>query len=92
MSHVSISKSYAVLAGIEGYTRAKRKVRALQEKVDVAKHRIHQSRHEGGEPHQRGESTINKDERNDVAEQTMSVGGNAHTKRSFDLPFRQKPI
>ncbi|GKZ76312.1 hypothetical protein AnigIFM56816_005291 [Aspergillus niger] len=92
MSHVSISKSYAVLAGIEGYTRAKRKVRALQEKVDGAKHRLHQSRHEGGETHQRGESTINKDETNDVAEQATPVGGNAHTKRSFDLPFRQKPI
>ncbi|GKZ66578.1 hypothetical protein AnigIFM50267_000443 [Aspergillus niger] len=92
MSHVSISKSYAVLAGIEGYTRAKRKVRALQEKVDGAKHRLYQSRHEGGETHQRGESTINKDETNDVAEQATPVGGNAHTKRSFDLPFRQKPI
>ncbi|GAT23012.1 IQ calmodulin-binding motif protein [Aspergillus luchuensis] len=91
MSHVSISKSYAVLAGIEGYTRAKRKVRALQEKVDGAKHKLHQ-RHEGDESHQRGESTINKNEANDAAEQATSGGNDTHTKRSFDLPFRQKPI
>ncbi|XRM36700.1 hypothetical protein ABZX51_000190 [Aspergillus tubingensis] len=91
MSHVSISKSYAVLAGIEGYTRAKRKVRALQEKVDGAKHRLHQ-RHEGDESHQRGESTINKNEANDAAEQATSGGNDTRTKRSFDLPFRQKPI
>ena len=91
MSHVSISKSYAVLAGIEGYTRAKRKVRALQEKVDGAKHKLHQ-RHEGDESHQRGESTINKNEANDAAEQATSGGNDTRTKRSFDLPFRQKPI
>lgn len=91
MSHVSISKSYAVLAGIEGYTRAKRKVRALQEKVDGAKHKLHQ-RHEGDESHQRGESTINKNEANDAAQQATSGGNDTRTKRSFDLPFRQKPI
>ncbi|GKZ36499.1 hypothetical protein AbraIFM66950_007617 [Aspergillus brasiliensis] len=92
MSHVSISKSYAVLAGIEGYTRAKRKVRALQEKVDGAKHRLHQSRHEGDETHQHGESTINKKEEDDTTEHATSGGSNIETERSFDLPFRQKPI
>ncbi|KAE8150849.1 hypothetical protein BDV25DRAFT_105033 [Aspergillus avenaceus] len=44
MSHVSISKSYAVLAGIEGYTRTKHKVHALHEKVDDTKNKIMQSR------------------------------------------------
>ncbi|KAF7593685.1 hypothetical protein BBP40_011095 [Aspergillus hancockii] len=45
MSHVSISKSYAVLAGIEGYTRTKRKMRVLHEKMDNTKHKILQGHH-----------------------------------------------
>ncbi|KNG84821.1 IQ calmodulin-binding motif protein [Aspergillus nomiae NRRL 13137] len=47
MSHVSISKSYAVLAGIEGYTRTKHKVRALHEKVDDMKQKVLQAHHNG---------------------------------------------
>ncbi|GAB1210477.1 hypothetical protein APSETT445_009270 [Aspergillus pseudonomiae] len=47
MSHVSISKSYAVLAGIEGYTRTKHKVRALHEKVDDMKQKVLQAHHTG---------------------------------------------
>ncbi|KAH8432697.1 IQ calmodulin-binding motif protein [Aspergillus melleus] len=51
MSHVSISKSYAVLAGIEGYGKAKRTVRALHEKVDNSKHKIQHSLHAAGTDH-----------------------------------------
>ncbi|OGM49521.1 IQ calmodulin-binding motif protein [Aspergillus bombycis] len=53
MSHVSISKSYAVLAGIEGYTRTKHKVRALHEKVDDMKQKVlqgHHNREKGQDP------------------------------------------
>ncbi|OJJ46074.1 hypothetical protein ASPZODRAFT_2041224 [Penicilliopsis zonata CBS 506.65] len=46
MSRVSISRSYAVLVGIEGYTKTKRKVRALHEKVDSSKQKFHQRREE----------------------------------------------
>ncbi|CAG8396637.1 unnamed protein product [Penicillium salamii] len=41
MSHVSMSKSYIMLAGIQGYTKTKRKVRAAHEKVDDTKHKLH---------------------------------------------------
>ncbi|KAJ5319735.1 hypothetical protein N7508_000018 [Penicillium antarcticum] len=34
MSHVSMSKSYMMLAGIEGYTKTKRKFRAIHGKLD----------------------------------------------------------
>ena len=40
MSHVSMSKSYVMLAGIQGYTKTKRKVRAAHEKVDDTKHKL----------------------------------------------------
>ncbi|KAJ6150658.1 hypothetical protein N7471_001857 [Penicillium samsonianum] len=43
MSHVSMSKSYIMLAGIEGYTKTKRKARAVHEKVDTSKQKFHQS-------------------------------------------------
>ena len=91
MSHVSISKSYAVLAGIEGYTRAKRKVRALQEKVDGAKHRF-RSRQDEGDTQQRGENTINKRNSNDSTGTDDKEGGVDHEKKGFTLPFRQRPI
>ncbi|KAJ5281731.1 hypothetical protein N7478_007103 [Penicillium angulare] len=42
LSRVSISKSYAILAGIEGYTLTKRK---LTEKIEGAKQKIHPTRH-----------------------------------------------
>lgn len=45
LSRVSITKSYAILAGIEGYTLTKRKVHSmhekLDEKLDAAKEKIH---------------------------------------------------
>lgn len=41
MSHVSMSKSYVMLAGIEGYTKTKRKARAIHEKVDRSKDMFH---------------------------------------------------
>jgi len=41
MSHVSMSKSYVMLAGIEGYTKTKRKVRTMHEKVDNSKQKLH---------------------------------------------------
>ncbi|KAJ5732237.1 hypothetical protein N7493_003718 [Penicillium malachiteum] len=44
LSRVSISKSYAVLAGIEGYTLTKRKVQSIQEKLGEAKQKLHPGR------------------------------------------------
>lgn len=44
MSHVSISKSYAVLVGLEGYKRIKKKKRALRERLDTRKQKM-QSQH-----------------------------------------------
>ncbi|OQE13827.1 hypothetical protein PENFLA_c043G02771 [Penicillium flavigenum] len=44
MSHVSMSKSYIMLAGIEGYSKTKRKAHAVHEKVDTSKQMFHQSR------------------------------------------------
>ncbi|KAJ5554717.1 hypothetical protein N7535_007163 [Penicillium sp. DV-2018c] len=41
MSRVSMSKSYIMLAGVEGYTKTKRKARAMHEKVDESKHKLH---------------------------------------------------
>ena len=40
LSRVSITKSYAVLAGVEGYAVAKRKIHSVHEKIDAAKERI----------------------------------------------------
>lgn len=37
LSRVSISKSYAILAGIEGYTITKKKLHSAHEKLDTAK-------------------------------------------------------
>jgi hypothetical protein len=34
MSHVSMSKSYVMLAGIEGYSKTKRKFRSIHGKLD----------------------------------------------------------
>ncbi|KAF9888566.1 hypothetical protein FE257_008498 [Aspergillus nanangensis] len=47
LSHVSRAKAYTILGGIEGYTRAKHKVRELHEKVDTSKQRF-QTGHESG--------------------------------------------
>ncbi|KAJ5253120.1 hypothetical protein N7489_003530 [Penicillium chrysogenum] len=44
MSHVSMSKSYIMLAGIGGYSKTKRKAHAVHEKVDTSKQMFHQSR------------------------------------------------
>ncbi|KAJ5175783.1 uncharacterized protein N7482_001660 [Penicillium canariense] len=41
LSRVSITKSYAVLAGIEGYTLTKHKIRDVHEKLDEAKEKLH---------------------------------------------------
>ncbi|OQD75414.1 hypothetical protein PENDEC_c007G06291 [Penicillium decumbens] len=41
LSRVSISKSYAVLAGIEGYALTKRKMHAMHDKLDATKEKIH---------------------------------------------------
>lgn len=46
-----MSKSYAVLAGIEGYGKAKRTVRTLHQKVDNSKHKIQHSLHATGNNH-----------------------------------------
>ncbi|PWY69802.1 hypothetical protein BO70DRAFT_146652 [Aspergillus heteromorphus CBS 117.55] len=92
MSHVSISKSYAVLAGIEGYTRAKRKVRTMQEKVDGVIHKFHWARQEHAENRQRGETDINKGKTDEPTSQNPTLDD--HWDRgapSLDLPYRTKP-
>ncbi|KAJ5822365.1 hypothetical protein N7447_004705 [Penicillium robsamsonii] len=43
MSHVSMSKSYIMQAGIEGYTKTKRKARAVHKKLGNSKEKFHQS-------------------------------------------------
>ena len=43
LSHVSMSYSYAVLAGIEGYTLTKRKMHSMHEKLENTKEKIHSS-------------------------------------------------
>ncbi|CAI7612728.1 unnamed protein product [Penicillium viridicatum] len=48
MSHVSMSKSYLMLAGIEGYTKTKRKARAVHEKVGASKSSIIPKNEYGG--------------------------------------------
>lgn len=48
MSRVSISKSYAVLTGIEGYGKAKHTMQVLHDKVDHSKHMIEHSLHVAG--------------------------------------------
>ncbi len=40
MSRVSISKSYAVLVGIESYTRTKRKVKKVESSLEQGKVKI----------------------------------------------------
>ncbi|KAF3394056.1 IQ domain-containing protein IQM1 [Penicillium rolfsii] len=40
LSRVSMTKSYAILAGIEGYTSAKRKIKDVHEKLDEAKQKL----------------------------------------------------
>jgi hypothetical protein len=40
MSRVSISKSYAVLVGMEGYTRTKRKVKNIEQRLEHDKDKI----------------------------------------------------
>jgi hypothetical protein len=89
MSHVSISKSYAVLAGIEGYTRTKRKMRALHEKVDDTKHKILQGHHNEEKcvdpTHAKGKGGL----------EAESAGENKHEttgKEHSDLPFRTKSV
>ncbi|KAJ5651457.1 uncharacterized protein N7484_005180 [Penicillium longicatenatum] len=46
LSRVSISKSYAVLAGIEGYALTKKKVHSVQEKLGEAKQKVRHPRQE----------------------------------------------
>ncbi|RAH50623.1 IQ calmodulin-binding motif protein [Aspergillus brunneoviolaceus CBS 621.78] len=93
MSGVSISKSYAVLLGIEGYTRTKRKVRALHEKADEAKHKLLRKRREKAEAHERGEETINKSDQPGDGVQNSAGGAEVQPEskpRTMNLPIRQK--
>lgn len=41
LSHVSISKSYATLAGIEGYASTKHKVHRMHEMLEEATDKLH---------------------------------------------------
>lgn len=45
-----MSKSYIMLAGIEGYTKTKQKARAVHEKVDASKSSIIRENEEYGGP------------------------------------------
>ncbi|KAF7159152.1 hypothetical protein CNMCM6106_006285 [Aspergillus hiratsukae] len=46
MSHVSITKSYAILAGMEGYVRTKHKLRDLHKTLDGSKEKLLHGRHD----------------------------------------------
>lgn len=48
LSRVSISKSYAILAGIEGYALTKRKAHSVQEKLGEAKQKLRLPRQQKG--------------------------------------------
>lgn len=50
LSQVCVSKSYAVLAGIEGYALAKHRMHDLHEKLDTAKEKLHLTPSHGAEP------------------------------------------
>lgn len=87
MSHVSISKSYAVLAGIEGYSRTKRKVRALHEKVDNTKLKIQQGQH-NGEKRIENKHPMGKDDcktRSEADDEYRTI-----EKENPELPLRTK--
>ncbi|KAJ5780078.1 hypothetical protein N7457_005238 [Penicillium paradoxum] len=43
MSHVSMSKSYIMLAGIQGYSKTKRKMHAIHERFEKSKTNLHTS-------------------------------------------------
>ncbi|KAH1353260.1 hypothetical protein KXV81_004509 [Aspergillus fumigatus] len=66
MSHVSITKSYAILAGMEGYVRTKHKLRALHETLDGSKekllHRRQNDRHAESDARVSDEKAIHKDQ------------------------------
>ncbi|GFF51018.1 hypothetical protein IFM58399_08955 [Aspergillus lentulus] len=51
MSHVSITKSYAILAGMEGYVRTKHKLRALHETLDDSKEKLLHGRQRQNDRH-----------------------------------------
>ncbi|KAF4215761.1 hypothetical protein CNMCM6805_001891 [Aspergillus fumigatiaffinis] len=65
MSHVSITKSYAILAGMEGYVRTKHKLRALHETLDVSKEKLlhgrQNDRHVESDAQVSDEKAIHKD-------------------------------
>ncbi|QRD81461.1 IQ calmodulin-binding motif protein [Aspergillus flavus] len=88
MSHVSISKSYAVLAGIEGYTRTKHKVRALHEKVDDVKQKVLQNHHNGekDQDHARCQNNDHSKPRPLVGDKRDKI-----EKGHLGLPLRTKP-
>ncbi|KAB8275415.1 hypothetical protein BDV30DRAFT_69215 [Aspergillus minisclerotigenes] len=88
MSHVSISKSYAVLAGIEGYTRTKHKVRALHEKVDDVKQKVLQGHHNGEK-----DQDPARRQNDDHSKPRPLVGDkrNKIEKGHLGLPLRTKP-
>ncbi|KAI2789295.1 hypothetical protein POX_e07325 [Penicillium oxalicum] len=44
LSRVSMTKSYAILAGVEGWTSTKRKAKSAKCKLDGAKHKLHMTR------------------------------------------------
>jgi hypothetical protein len=66
MSHVSITKSYAILAGMEGYVRTKHKLRALHETLDDSKEKLlhgrQNDRHVETDAQVSDENAIHKDQ------------------------------
>ena len=87
MSHVSISKSYAVLAGIEGYTRTKHKVRALHEKVDDMKQKVLQAHHNG----EKGQSPACPQNEGDSSFKPLVDGKQSKIeKANLELPLRTR--
>ncbi|RHZ63235.1 IQ calmodulin-binding motif protein [Aspergillus thermomutatus] len=96
MSHVSITKSYAILAGMEGYTRTKHKLRALHETLDDSKEKLlhgrQNNRHVGTDAQVSDEKAIHKDQTEcsatAVNKERLSVNDKESDGR--DLPARLK--
>ncbi|EAW12130.1 IQ calmodulin-binding motif protein [Aspergillus clavatus NRRL 1] len=92
MSHISITKSYAILAGMEGYTRTKHKFRTLHEAFDSSKRRLFHDRDEPTEAQVADEKAIHKDNSECSAPQDRhSAGSISHqAEQAQNLPSRMR--
>jgi hypothetical protein len=96
MSHVSITKSYAILAGMEGYVRTKHKLRDLHKTLDESKEKLlhgrHDDRHIETEAQVSDKKAVHKDQAECsstvVNEESLSVNDKEGDGRG--LPVRLK--